>query len=198
MPMNNNPDEINDAQRYVESVLFKEGQDYAERNKRSKVENKGRAESRKRVKETGVNVNAYHTAVRLIKDLSARELKEWRRDLDITLKVLGSKQTELFPEEALKSAKREADRKAREAEEKTKRGVDADTNPRSDPNRGGAAKKAKEVPTPGPTESPDLKQPPNPPGEQAEGEAALSAVDNLGKKSQSTLAAEALEKAKLN
>jgi hypothetical protein len=146
--MTESPEEINDAERQINQVIWNEGQDYAERNKRSKAENKGRAESRERIKKTGITPNAYHTAIRLIKDLSPRELEDWKRDFSLVLKVLGSRQAELFPEEALKVAKREADRKRREAEEKTKAGVDADTNPRSDPKAGGAGKaKAKQPAT---------------------------------------------------
>jgi hypothetical protein len=190
--MESDPSKINDADRQIEQTLWNEGQDYAARNARSKEENKGRAASRERVKQTGVNTNAYHTAVGLIKKLSARELVEWRRDFDLVLKVLGSRQAELFPEEALKMAKREADRQAKEAEAKTKAGPDADSNPRSDPNAGGAKPMTGDPEKPWPDDvATGTVQ--NPPGEAEEGDAALNAAlpETKGKKkSQSQIAAE--------
>lgn len=230
--MNDNPDEINDADRYIEQTLWKEGQAYADHNRESKERNKARAESREKVKKIGVNTNAYATAVAHIKNMSSREREEWLRDYNLTMKVLGARQAELFPDEALKIAKRESDRKAREAEARTKAGPDADTNHRSDPKRGGAGKaKAKPAPTtlkeataqsdaaikeslaavqaekpalrivgsePGEMKQPDV--PPNPPGEQEEGAAALAVglAETNAKKSQSQIAAEKLEAAKLN
>lgn len=188
MPMNDNPDEINAADRQIESTIWKEGQNYAARNARSKEENKGRAESRDRIKQTGISTNAYHTAVGLIKKLSASELKDWRRDFDLVLKVLGSKQQELFPEESLKIAKRESDKKAKEAEAKTKAGPDADTNPRSDPNKGGAKPRVA-----GTGDEADVKSnvpAPNPPDEESEGAAALDAGLPKTKKAQSQIVAE--------
>lgn len=201
---NRDPAQISDADRQIEATIFKEGQDYAARNARSKEENKGRAASRERIKQTGVNTNAYHVAVGLIKKLSAREMVDWRRDFDLVLKVLGSRQQELFPEEAMKMAKREEDRKRKEAEAKTKAGVDADTNERSDPNAGGAKPQTGDKPWPDDVAvaaNGDQPAPPSPPDEQAEGEAALNAAlpQTKGKKkAQSVLAAEALAAAKLN
>lgn len=153
--MTENPDEINDADRQIAQVIYNEGQDYAERNKASKIANKARAESRERIKQIGIRTDAYGLAIKHIKDLSPREQAEWLEHYTLTMKVMGKRQAELFPEEALKIAKREADRKKREeaakakaAEDATLKGVDPDTNPRSDPAKGGAGKaKAKQPAT---------------------------------------------------
>lgn len=152
--MTENPDEINDADRQIAQVIFNEGQDYAERNKASKVANKARADSRERIKQIGIRTDAYGLAIKHIKDMSPREQVEWLGHYVLVMKTMGKRQAELFPEEALKIAKRESDRKKREddakkkaAEEATKKGVDADTNKRSDPASGGAGNvKAKQPP----------------------------------------------------
>lgn len=153
--MTENPDEINDADRQIAQVIWNEGQAYAENNKISKKQNKARAESRERIKQTGIRPDAYALAVKHIKDLSTREQIEFLDDYKLVMKTMGSRQAELFPEESLKIAKREADRKRREEEDKKKaaeaatlKGVDPDTNPRSDPTKGGAGKaKAKQPAT---------------------------------------------------
>lgn len=134
-------DRLNDADAQIESTIFKQGQDYADRNKRSKAENKGRAESRAKIKELGMDTNAYATAIRLIKDKTPAELEAWKRDFDLVLKVMGSKQKELFPEEQLRAEQRIAKAQERAAKKgRTKEELDAasDSNSRSDPSAGGA------------------------------------------------------------
>lgn len=135
------PDKINDHDRQIEARILKEGQDYAARNQRSKAENKGRAESRARIKELGMDTNAYATAIRLIKDKTPEELKAWRRDFELTLKIMGSKQKELFPEEQLRAEKRlerQRDAAAKKGRSKDELDAKTDSDPRSDPNAGGA------------------------------------------------------------
>lgn len=139
--MEQDPALINDAERQIEATIYKQGQDYAERNKRSKVENKGRAESREKIKAIGMDPNAYATAIRLIKDKNPRELADWKRDFELTLKVMGSKQRELFPEEQLKAeqrAQRAKDKKAGEPRSTDELNKKTDTDPKSDPANGGA------------------------------------------------------------
>lgn len=153
--MTENPEEINDADRQIAQVIWNEGQAYAENNQVSKKQNKARAESRERIKGTGIRPDAYALAIKHIKDLSTRERTAFLDDYKLVMKTMGSRQAELFPEESLKIAKREADRKRREDEDKKKAaeaatlaGVNPDTNPRSNPDSGGAGKrKAKQPPT---------------------------------------------------
>lgn len=130
-----------DAEKQIEATLFKQGQEYAERNKRSRAENKGRAESRAKIKEIGMNPNAYATAIRLIKDLTPGELADWKRDFHLTLKVMGSKQRELFPEEQIKAEsriQRAKDKAAGKPRDKSTLDKNTDNNPKSDPANGGA------------------------------------------------------------
>lgn len=216
MPMSEDPEEINATDRYLESVILKEGRVYADRNERSKEENKGRADSRETIKKAGIRTDAYALAVKHTKDLNAREREDYMRDYKLVLKILTQKQKELFPEEAMKAAKREDDRKRKEAEAKTKAGPDADTNPRSNPDKGGAKPQLKVVGTePGdmknrPGTSAALTEAsaasdaaiaeslaaisgggaPNPPEEEAEGAAALDAAMPKTKKAQSKIAAD--------
>ena len=130
-----------DAEKQIEATLFKQGQDYADRNKRSKIENEGRAESRKKIKAIGMDPNAYATAIRLIKDKTPRELQDWRRDFELTLKVMGSKQRELFPEEQLKAEariQRAKDKAAGKPRTQAELDANTDTNRKSNPANGGA------------------------------------------------------------
>lgn len=130
-----------DFDKNLENVLFQQGQDYADRNKRSRNENKGRAESRAKIKELGMNPNAYATAIRLIKDLTPAELSDWKRDFELTLKVMGSRQKELFPEEQLKAEariQRAAEKAAGKARTKEELDAKTDSDPKSDPANGGA------------------------------------------------------------
>lgn len=140
MTMETDPDAINDN---VRATLLKRGKAYADDNAESKERNKSRAEGREAIKAIGMNPNAFATAMKHIKDMSPREQKQWLDDYRVVLKVHGPAQKELFPEEAMKHEKREADRKAREAEEKAeaKRQAEADKpGSRSDPKSGGAGK----------------------------------------------------------
>lgn len=139
MPMEDNPEVINDADRQIQSRLYTEAQAYAETRKESAVLNKTRATSRKKVDEMGFRTDAYQTAIRIVKDLSDRERADFMRDLKTIVGVLGKRQAELFPEEALKAAKREEQRKQKAAEEKAAAGRSPD-HPRSDPASGGAGK----------------------------------------------------------
>lgn len=206
------PAKINDADRYVESKILEAGEAYAESNKRQKVENKKRAENRAKIKDLGVGTYAYQVAVKICKDLTETERGDFLRDLDVLVRVLGPKQKDLFADELIKAEKR-AQRQAEKAAKVTgKEGApDPDNNPRSDPNAGGAKPQTEEKPWPDDVAAADaaafvesekrLREPdapPDVPGEQAEGEAALAAAMPKTKQAQSAKAAEKLAAAKLN
>lgn len=132
---------ITEAEAQIEATLFKQGQEYAARNQRSKAENKGRAEGRAKIKELGMNPSAYAQAIKLIKDLTPAELKDWKRDFELTLKVMGSKQRELFPDEQLAAEariQRAKDKAAGKPRGKDELDAKTDTDPKSDPAAGGA------------------------------------------------------------
>lgn len=186
MPMEQDPDKINDADRQIEAKVYKQAQDYAETRVESRELNERRNEGRKEIVKMGFRKDAYQSAIRIIKDLTPREQADYMRDLKTFLKILGAKQADLFPEEHLRNIKREEDRKQREKEAKSSAGRSPD-HPRSDPKSGGAGKpKAKKdakkstgnvVPMKRPTEAAA-----NEAAEQAEGEAVLSQSELAAKK----------------
>lgn len=203
------PTKINDADRAIEQSIFTEGQGYAARNARSKEENKGRAAARERIKNLGMNPQAFGAAVALVKSKTPRELDDYLRDFEVAVKVLRQKQQELFPEETAAALKREQTREQkaaaipRDGETLDKR---TDSDQRSDPAAGGAKPRTGK-PKPSTSGKPKLTvaggtdtSPPPVPDEQAEGDAALNAglaqTNAAGKKkSQSQLAREAAEAA---
>lgn len=198
--MEQDPTKINDFQRQIDSRILKTGEEYAASNKRQKAENKSRQENRNKIKEMGISTHAYQIAVKVVKDLTANERADWIRDFQMVVKVLGSKQAELWPEEALKAeqrAQRAAEKKAKAGRTQAELDAKTDTDPKSDPNAGGAQ-----------IDIEDAIKAANKPGETleqreaAEGEAALAAAaPSIAKpkpKSQSAKAAEKSRAAGLN
>lgn len=130
-----------DFQQQIDSRILKTGEEYAASNKRQKAENKTRQENRNRIKEMGISTHAYQIAVKVVKDLTANERADWMRDFQMVVKVLGSKQAELWPEEALKAeqrVQRAKDKAAKAGRTQAEMDADSDANPRSDPSSGGA------------------------------------------------------------
>lgn len=197
MAMEEDPAKINDADRQIQARLYEQAQSYAETRVQSRKLNKQRAESRAKIMEMGFRSDSYQTGIRIIKDLSARERDDFMRDLNLILKVLGSRQADLFPEEALKAAKREEQRKA-ENQPKPPAEADAksDANPRSNPAKGGAGKKKADKNPPvasvPPTEAELTAAAAQAATEQQEGDQALNAGLSATKKAQSKQAADKL------
>ena len=210
--MEQDPDKINDIERQVEQRVFKEGEAYAASHKRSRAENKERSASRERIKEMGLRTDAYQVGVRIVKDLTALERKAFLQDLELVVRILGSRQKDLFPEEAMRAEKREQRRKEAEAEAKkgSAGAPDPDKNPRSDPAKGGAKPRVGKKGEAATGAVVGLDGKPLPAAEteteQQEGDAALkglapdtaAAQEAAKPKSQSQIAAEKLEAAKLN
>lgn len=150
MAMTKDPDEINDEDRAADAALkdliWKMGQSYAGRNSRSKTENEGRKKERDGMESQDIDSNAFGTVVRLVKTKSPRELKRWVDSFKLCMAVLGKAQADLFPEDAVRAQKREQDRRDKEkaardaARTPTELDAASDTNPRSDPAKGGAGK----------------------------------------------------------
>jgi hypothetical protein len=189
MALDMDPDHINDADRQLQVRIAETGTSYAAANAESKKLSEKRAKIRATIKEMGVRTDAYQTAIHIVKDLSPSEGKAFMADLELLVKVLGAKQSDLFPEEQVRALKREEKRTAAKNSTgvRTPEELDAATNgnPRSDPNAGGA--------------KPEL--PPDPPpvdseAEQAAGAAALAAA--APKMSQSQKAAQKRVAAKLD
>lgn len=190
MSMETDPDKINDPdrndfERQMESRLLESGNAYSASHRRSREENKVRANNRAKIKEMGMRTDAYQVGVRIVKDLTENERKDFLRDLNAVVKVLGSRQQELFPEEAMKAAKRE---ERKNAKVKGNEGApNPDENPRNDPASGGAGRPSEEELTKAAAAA-----------EQTAGEDALAAGLPKTRKAQSAQAAEKLAAAKLS
>lgn len=163
MTMEDDPDKINDPNRQLETKVVQQAEKYQASRLRSQNENKVKADGRKEIDKLGFRTDAYQSALRVARDLTPAEQKQYVRDFRFFLKVFGDKQQELWPEDAAKAAaraKRRAERKAKETAaaggetpEQQERRLAADLNPRSDPKRGGAGKgrkKAEKPATPAP------------------------------------------------
>lgn len=94
------------------------------------------------MKEAGLRADAYGHAAKLVAKLSPRELNDYIEDLLLTVAELTKVQKELFPELALKAAKRDKAREKREAKEEAERKEQlAAQNGKGDPAKGGAGGK---------------------------------------------------------
>lgn len=145
MPMERNPDYINEAHRQLKERVIQSGIAYAADNQESKKLNKSRSKRRADIKEMGFRTDSYQQAVYAAKNLTPSEAKDFFRDMKTIYEWLSAKQQDLFPEEQLAAQKREQrrkDKEKRDAEAKkvaeSQQGVDASTNKRSDPKTGGA------------------------------------------------------------
>jgi hypothetical protein len=144
--MEQDPAKINDYDRQLATSIEKLGEFAAGSNQRQRDENKLRAENRAKVKELGVGTYAYQVAVKVCKDMTEGERKDFLRDLELLVRILGPKQKDLFADELIKAEAREKKRQEKESEAgRTKAELDAktDTDPKSDPAAGGAGKKPK-------------------------------------------------------
>lgn len=175
-------DRINDVDGRIRERIGDLATRYAESLHRSGEENEERGEIREEIVDLGLESRAFQHGVTLIKTMSPGEQRAYIHTLNLVVEALQPKQQEMFPEEFERIKKREEARAQTVAD-----AIDSDTNPRSDPNAGGAKPQI-------PVENPE--------GEQAEGEDALAALAPktaaAKKKSQSQISAEALAAAKLN
>lgn len=183
--METDPTKINDADRRLAASIEALGEFAGASNKRQKAENKLRSENRAKVKELGVGTYAYQIAIKICKDMTESERKEFLRDLDILVKILGPKQKDFFADDLIKAelrAKKRQDAASKEGRTDAELNAKTDTDPKSDPKKGGAGK---------------VLAPEAAAAEQAEGDAVLEA-GIAGAKSQSEIAKDKRAKAGLN
>lgn len=182
--MEDDPELINDPERKLEAKVVQQAEKYQGSRVRSQAENKIKAEGRKEIDKLGFRTDAYQSALRVARDLTPAEQKQYVRDFRFFLKVFGDKQQELWPEDAAKAAarfKRKAERKAEEAAkaggetpEQQERRLAADFKRRSDPKSGGAGKGRKKAEPPAAPEVVGGAEAANAAAEQTEGEALLA------------------------
>lgn len=134
---------INDAEVAMNRDLMKLVEQYASCDERSKEINDERAELRETADKLGVGAKALMRFVADFKHYTPGELADIKRGYQRMVEAAGDTdvQQQFWPEQAEAARKRE-ERKAKEADEaavaEAAKGPDTDTNPRSDPNSGGA------------------------------------------------------------
>ncbi len=127
-----------DAEQQIDSTLIKLAEQYASCDRRSADINEDRKNIRDNAEKLGIPSKSFQHAVMQVKHFTEGERRDYQIGVNRVLKAISERQNELFPVEAERARKRE------EAKKPTgKEGApDPDTNPKSDPKRGGAGKAA--------------------------------------------------------
>ncbi len=140
--MSDDEERVNETEEMrIDSAIIKLAEQYAALENRAKAINEEKKQIRENVDKLGIPSLAWQIGVKTVKLYSKTERADFSRGLKRVTTALGERQRELWPEAAERIAQRQA--KAKEAADaaKAKAGPDTDTNPRSDPARGGAGKK---------------------------------------------------------
>ena len=123
-----------------DSAILKLVEQYAACDKRSSALNEERKSIRDNAEKLGIPSIHFQHAVMRAKKMTKTERMSYNDNVERIVTIVEGKQTELWPEEAKKAEKRAKAKADAEAEAATLKGPDPDTNPRSDPKRGGAGK----------------------------------------------------------
>lgn len=197
--MTEEQDRINmDADQRVDAEAVKLIEQYAGCDADSKVLNKRRSEIREKAEKLGYSSLEFQEAVRKSKVFTKQQRVVHDRNVKRLVDLVEGRQAELWPEETAANQKKAERKKQREKDAAAKAGKsgapDPDTNPRSNPNAGGAKpKKPGDVKLPGEAD-PDSITLNDPAAEQAEGAEILK--EGLKEtRSQSEIAADLRAKA---
>jgi len=178
-------DRINDPDVQVDNKIIKLAEEYNSLNQRSKDLSEDRKTIRENVEKLGIHPLAWQHAVKITKDMTEGDRRDYQVGMNRVLKVIGERAGDLFPEDferTTKRAERKAEKKAKEGRTEAELNAKTDTDPKSDPKKGGAGK---------------VLAPEAAAAEQAEGDAVLEA-GIAGAKSQSEIAKDKRAKAGLN
>lgn len=188
---------------------------YADCDRRSAEINEERQQIRENAEKLGIPSKSFQHAVGMVKGMTEGERTDYTNGVNRMLEAIGTEEMRatLFPEiveaerrRAAKEAERAAAKQAAEGRTPEELNAETDSNPRSDPEAGGAAKATKkgkkqavtgERPTEEELTAAAAKAAQAQDPEQAEGDAALKAM-MPETRSQSQIAAEKLEQAGLN
>jgi chromosome segregation ATPase len=174
-------DRVNDIEAHVDSKIDRLLTEYAQCDMDSADLTTRRAEIREEAEKLGFASAEFQEAVRKVKKMTKREREHHDANVERIIRLAETRQAELWPEQAKKAREREEARDNAAAEARTAAGVDPDTNPRSNPDAGGAKPQIDNA------------------AEQAEGEAALAdGLKGTTKASQSAKAAAKRSAAGLN
>lgn len=198
-------DRINDPDVQVDNKIIKLAEEYNSLNQRSKDLSDDRKTIRENVEKLGIHPLAWQHAVKLTKDMTDGERRDYQVGMNRVLKVIGERAGDLFPEDVErtnKRAERKAERAAKDGRTQAELDAKTDTDPKSDPKKGGAGKGRKKKDEPAADTRPPEMRSSDPVvdaslkgmhDEQAEGEAALNA-GLTETRSQSQKAKDKLEK----
>lgn len=131
-----------DAEMKIDSTIDKLADQYASCDRRSAEINEERSTIRENIEKLGIPSKSFVHAVAMVKQMSKGERKDYQSGVNRVLRVISTRQMELYPEETRRQEKREQDAKDKAAEAKSAAGRDPD-HPRSDPKAGGAGKAKK-------------------------------------------------------
>lgn len=195
----------------IDDTILKLAEQYVGLENRARQLNKDKAAIREQADKIGVPSLAWQIGVRMVKMMDTGERADFQRGFRRVTTVLSKAAETLFPEDIERQKKRKA-RKAeaaakaaaaagKETPEQQVRRVNADTNPRSDPKRGGAGKKKPSTIAEAAAASDAALKESIANAEQEDGAKILdTAIDSMKDgtpKSQSAIAQEKLEAAKL-
>jgi len=174
-------DRINDVEAKIDSQLLALATEYVTLEKRVKAINDEKKLIREKAERLDQHPTAFRTAISWVKLFANGDRISVLSSFHRMIHVLGDRQGQLFPEQAAKFEERQRKAAEKAAENATLKGPDADTNPRSNPDAGGAKPQIDNA------------------AEQAEGEAALAdGLKGTVKASQSAKAAAKRSAAGLN
>ncbi len=208
----------------VDTTVLKLAEQYQSCNVRSRALNDERKVIRENVDKLGITPAAFTMALAMTRDMTTGERADFTGSMNRVLSALDGREADLFGADEVAKRDKRAAKKAETAAEQERRLSAPDTNPRSDPNKGGAGKadgkgKAKDAKPKKPAnahskrtiaeaaaESDRALKDSIAAAEQKDGEALLDTAgkgepvdsgENGTRKSQSQIAAEKLEAAKL-
>lgn len=136
-------DHDDDPMKQIDASIMAMAEEYASCDEDSKALNDRRKHIRETIESRGLHPLAWQHAVGMVKKMTPGERRDYQTSLQRILGVIGDKQMELFPADAERLRKREERRATEAAQDPAaqKAAADArtDSNPMSDPNRGGVA-----------------------------------------------------------
>jgi hypothetical protein len=131
----------NDQEAWVDKQINKLADRYAACDRQSAELNKERKDIRDDAEKLGITSKAFQHAVNMVKNMTEGERRDYQTGVNRTLKAIGERQGDLFPEQARKNREREERRAAEEANKprsEEELNAQTDANRRSDPDAGGA------------------------------------------------------------
>lgn len=125
----------------VDTTVLKLAEQYQSCNVRSRALNDERKQIRENVDKLGITPGAFTMALAMTRDMTTGERADFTGSMNRVLSALDGREADLFGEEEMRKRDERAQKrhdKAETAAEQERRLSAPDTNPRSDPTKGGA------------------------------------------------------------